>query len=709
MTTLPFATPVERIVREVSNRVLSPKPPQRLHEWAAENRELAGDAVEPGKYDPFRTPYVITPLDLVHDRDVDRITLAWAGQTGKTEVELTACAEALHRGSSVVWVYPTETRAARIAKERIHPVLKRVESLAFPKDAGANHAVLPNGGVLAMPGSNQDDEARGRSSPLQLIDEITSSKFNAGIIDDLVQRGANFSSTLLMETSTVKLATDALWVSIEQSQLHTFHLPCPRCGQYQRLSFTMLVWDGGVDAGELRAYDTARLVCQSESCRQQEHGGVIRESDKPWMLTMGVWLAEGDGERIESDGRVLETRAGLPDSWNEKSLAAESRAAIRDGAGERLGVRIIDPAPVGRHVGFQLSALYSPWVKAKKIASEFVKARGRPTVEWWGSRMAEPKREKGLRVGRDELLSVVGREDDPSKGLWREGTVDPGVRAVIVAADVQLDRVYVEVRGWHARGSVVDFVEFIELPHEPGDGLKDFIAWLRAAAYSVVGAAGATMSPVRAFVDSGHSTDDVYGAAIETAGDPCPIVPIKGAGGSQIELGSKWTRFTRQADKRLPAGAGDLLVINTDRWKQHMYSRLVATVRRSRGLEDDTVDEVVGGDGAIWRYPLARDLSPGAESLYPGEYFSQLASEERVEVTKNGRTTLRWKIRAGVKDNHACDICVYGCAGAYALGIDTVGVAAGESRPSGVRTGRTVSGTRRDRNQRARERRRNRR
>jgi phage terminase large subunit GpA-like protein len=158
-------------------------------------------------------------------------------------------------------------------------------------------------------------------------------------------------------------------------------------------------------------------------------------------------------------------------------------------------------------VGYHLSALYSPvgWLSWERIARSWEAAQGS---------------DEAMRAFRNTILGETWMETGEApdwqrladrREAWKPGTVPAGGLFLTAGADVQKDRIEVDVWAW-GRGLESWLVDHIVLEGGPGDatcwrGLTDLLG--RTWAY----ASGQPMTLARLAIDTGFETSAVYGWA----------------------------------------------------------------------------------------------------------------------------------------------------------------------------------------------------
>jgi phage terminase large subunit GpA-like protein len=248
---------------------------------------------------------------------------------------------------------------------------------------------------------------------------------------------------------------------------------------------------------------------------------------------------------------------------------------------------------------------------------------------------------------------------------WRAGTVPAGGLFLTAGADVQKDRIEVDVWAW-GKGLQSWLIDHIVIEGGPGDQacwqkLSDLLGrtWTHAS--------GTPMTIARLAIDTGYETAAVYAWARQVGfGQVAPVKGLEGFNRASPVTGPTFVDATI-GGKRLRRGAR-LWTVATSTFKAETY----------RFLRLDPPDEA--GPSPQWGGVSPPKPSPvGGERFSPGflhlpgwvdaEWLKQLTAEQLMTVkNKRGFAKLEWqKLR---ERNEALDCRVYARAAAWILGAD---------------------------------------
>ncbi len=412
---------------------LTPDPLLSVSEWSERHRMLAARAsAEPGRYRIARTPYMRAIMDALSPADpCRRVVFMKAAQVGATEGANNFIGFVIHQAPGpMLAVQPTVELAKRNSRQRIDPLIEESAALrglvrpAHSRDAG--NTMLSKefaGGILIMTGANSAVGLRSIPARYILLDEVDAYPASADEEGDPVTlaeaRSLTFAhrrKVLLISTPTVK-GFSRIEREYEASDQRRYFVPCPHCGHRQWLAFERLRWDKGKP-------ETAAYHCAS--CDE-----AIAEHHKTAMLAAGEWRATAEAT---------------------------------------------DPTTIG----FHLSALYSPvgWLSWEAIARAWVAAQGSDGAT--GSATGSSDLER-VRAFKNTILGETWVESGEApdwqrlydrRERWLPGTVPAGGLFLTAGADVQKDRIEVDVWVW-GRGLeswLIDHVVIEGGPSEPSLG-----------------------------------------------------------------------------------------------------------------------------------------------------------------------------------------------------------------------------------------------
>lgn len=572
-------------LKSAVKRSLQPPPKLTLSEWASRYGVLSREtSAQTGRFRPF--PYQVGMMDAITDPAVTRVTVMKSARVGYTKMLDLAVGYFVHQDPSpIMVVQPRVEDAEDYSKTEIAPMLRDTPELSViagdPKAKDSNQTILKkafvNGASLKLIGANSPGGFRRITVRVAAFDEVDGYPADgAGQEGDQIALGVKRTETfwnrkiIIGSTPTVK-GISRIERSWEDSDQRHFYVPCPHCGEFQTLEWGGkdlpygLKWEKD-EKGHGKP-ETVYYVCRANGC-------VIHEVDKPEMVGRGEW-----------------------------------RAA----------------KPFNGHAGFHIWAAYSLFPNA-----------------CWANLVEEWLRVKDDALARQTFINLVRGEPYEDRGdkalaeaklaarceIW-PAEVPDGVAIVTAGADVQDDRVEIEVIGWGRNE------ESWSIAHEVIEGdPEEPKLWAAVDAYLKriwTRADGRGFEVYAACIDSGgHHTQKVYEFAKARLGRR--IWAIKGEsarGGARSPI---WP--TKRPSARNKASFRPI-IIGVNAAKDVIRARL--------HLEH-------AGPGYM-HFPADRDIN----------YFAQLTSERLVTKQTNGQRFRVWELPPG-RANEALDCRVYGYA-----------------------------------------------
>jgi len=598
-------------IRDAWLQGIAPDASLTVSEWSDRHRILSSrGASEAGPYRTNRTPYMRGIMDALGPGDpARRIVFMKAAQVGATEAGNNWIGFVMHQAPGpFLAVQPNVDLAKRLSQQRLDPliedspVLRNLVRAARSRDSGnTTFGKKFPGGVLLLTGANSAVGLRSMPARWVFLDEVDAYPGDVDEEGDPITlaeaRTTSFghrSKLFLASTPTIK-GLSRIEKEFELSDQNRYHVPCPHCGGLQWLKFERLKWEKGRP-------ETVAYIC--EHCDEP-----IQERHKTAMMD-------------EANGACwLQT---APEDVRQKAEAA--------------GI-----------VGFHISALYSPlgWLSWADIARKWEDAAGD---------------ESKLKTLKNTLLGETWQEKGEAPDWQRlyerreprkMGTVPEGALVLTAGADVQRDRIEVDVWAWgrNLESWLVDHVVF-EGDTAGAEVWKDLSGFLSTTWEHE---SGARMGLARLAIDSGDgaTTNAVY-SWVRAAGKG-QVIAIKGREGFDRSTpvdGPSYVEVT-EGGRKLRRGV-QLWNIATAVFKSETYRflRLVAPT------DEDLQEGVVYPSGFI-------HLPAGTTA----EWVKQLTAEQLMTVkTKRGFAKLEWQ---QMRDrNEALDCRVYARASAWLMGID---------------------------------------
>lgn len=565
-------------------------PPERLTptQWADANRYLPSSvAAEPGRYRSSRTPYIAGIIDAVTE-DVEEIVILKAAQLGFTTALQSLIGWAIDQEPApALLVMPSQDEARKVVEENLKPLIEFTPSikahLTGEKWDITKEALRFDSMPLYLGWAGSPQSLARRACRYIFLDEVDKYPAFSGRDADPISLARARARTYLHRKrivigSTPTTREGAIYKAYQDcGDRRRYHVPCTHCHEYQALDFQQVKFNHDDDDKIKRADHIEATQCSYYECVHCEQA--ITDQHKPAMLLRGVWLSEG--QSIDIDGTVT-------------------------------GLR-----PKAKRVGFQISALYSPWVSFSAMAAQFIRSIGDVgmMMEFRNQWLAEVFEHLATTVKVSDLSADIETAPAP--------LVVPKWAAVLTAtADVHGDGkgFYYGVRAWGNgyrsqlihHGITHDLDELREQclnrPYKL-DGWDDYLM------------------PVLMLIDSGYRTDEIY----NFCGTDTRIRPVKGASTKPKQTIS-WGIVAKELGITLA-------ILDTDYFKDRLLS-------------------------------LRHEGKWGINAAVGDIYLKHLAAEHKVIDRRTG--AMSWELVSSSAANHYLDVEVYQCAAADVVGASVL-------------------------------------
>ena len=580
--------------------VLKPPPDLTISDWADQNRRLSSEAsAEPGQWRTSRAEYQRGIMDAISDPAAESVVIMSSSQIGKSESILNMVGYHIdHDPAPIMVVMPTERDAETWSKDRFSPMARDTpclqDKIANPKSRDGNNKILHKrfpGGHLTIVGANAPSGLASRPIRLLLCDEVDRYPFSAGAEGDPV--------------NLAKKRTVTFW--------------------NRKIVMVSTPTNKGA----------SRIEAAFEESDQRRFWVPCRKCGTEQILTWGQvkWDKDESGRHRPETAcyHCVECDA----VWKDETRWA----AISKG-------RWIADAPFNGTAGFHLNEIYSPWVRLEVMAKAFLSARagGDETMKTFvNTSLGESWVETGEAPDWQRLYD--------RREQWKPGIVPEGALFLTAGADVQKDRIEVDVWAW-GRGLESWLIDHIVIE----GGAEQDQAWAQLT--ELLGRTwqherGAALSLMKLAIDTGYETSAVYAWARQVGFGQ--VVPVKGVDGFNRASPVSGPSFVDAniAGKRLRRGAR-LWTVATATFKSETYRFL----RLARPTKEEQASGAVFPPGTLHLPAWVED-----------EWLKQLVAEQLVTVkTKRGFSKLEWqKLR---ERNEALDLRVYARAAAWVAGAD---------------------------------------
>ena len=280
------------------------RPVERISvsEWSDKYRILSSvSSAEPGRFRISRVPFMKKIMDcLTVSSPYKKVILMKGAQISATESACNFIGYSMHIAPApILMVQPTDSMIEKVSKTRIDPLIASCPELASrvaePKSRDGKNTINMKsfpGGILLLTGANSASGLRSMPIRYLILDEVDAYPQDidkeGSPIDLAIVRTRTFHNRKIFIISTPTISgmsaieREFIGKPDENGQLiggtdqNYYHVPCPHCGEKQRLIFEQLKWDEDKP-------ETAQYCCV--------HCGVlIDERHKTTMLADGEWI-----------------------------------------------------------------------------------------------------------------------------------------------------------------------------------------------------------------------------------------------------------------------------------------------------------------------------------------------------------------------------------------------------------------------------------
>ncbi|WP_182582987.1 terminase gpA endonuclease subunit [Thiospirillum jenense] len=575
--------------------VLKQPLPLKLSEWAERNFYLSTESsyVE-GRWEAY--PYQVGIMNCISNDDIKEITVIKSARVGFTKILLAAIGYfAEHkRRNQAVW-QPVDADADEFVKTEIDTMIRDIPVMRaiFPSyNQKSKHNTLRQktflGSVLHIRGGKSAKNYRRLSLDAAYLDELDGFDEvveQEGTPDGLAVKrleGASFPKLVCGSTPTIAETSLIQRRANQVNMFMRYHIPCPHCGQTQPLEF------GDKDSQfgfKWKQNQPHTVQYQCIHC-----GQLFNQNDYLTTWHDGRWETD-NGEYFNIDIQFF--------NRDNQSIAPP------------------------RSIGFHIWTAYSPQLTWSDMIDDWLRRKGDPIKlrEFVNTTLGESWREKTEKT--DPQLLLTRREN------YTQSSIPSRVLYLTAAADIQDNRVEVEIEGWRKDGRDKPLeswgINYIVLNGDPAKSAvwQDLDKILLSDYHTED---GRVLRIKAACIDSGgHFAAQVYSFCESRRGRN--IYAVKGVSGSR----PIWTQKSSQSKKY----QAQLWLVGVDAAKETVYSRLKIHEQ---------------GPGYC-HFPVH----------YNEHYFNGLTSEQVRTKYVKGKPVREWFLPPG-KRNEPLDIRAYNLA-----------------------------------------------
>jgi phage terminase large subunit GpA-like protein len=580
-----MSTNLAKKLTETRQKTLKPSPKLTLVQWADQYRFLSSESSSnPGRWKTSLVEAARGPMEAVTDPKVKRISIMACTQLMKTELLNNIVGYYVHQDPSpIIVMQPTVSLAETWSKDRLDPMIRDTPVLA----------------ELINPKKSRDSG-----------NTISHKQFPGGHI------------TVIGSNSPSELASRPVRITL-RDEVDKYGDSAGDEGDPSSLirERSATFWNR-LDVGVCSPTVTGRSAIEQEYLASDQRKFHV---DCPYCghNHFMVWA------NVKWEGKDASTAHYECPECKAKWTEIDRLNAIAGGA-------YVAYAPFKGHAGFHVNKLASPWEPLSELVQK-----------WLDSENDLEKRKTFINTQLAETWQERGEAPEHMRLYERAekymGTVPEGVLFLTAGADVQKDRIEVEIVGWgrNKESWSIDYRVF--MGETSGEKPWRELDLLLSEQFEM--ANGLTTTIRKLAVDSGFNTQHVYNWARKHLSSN-RVMAVKGSDALNTLLGhpkateqkSDGTQFKKPV-RVFPVGVSII--------KEELYGWL-----GQDGAKDDGI------------YPHGYCHFPE----YGEEYFKMLTAEEKVKSSKNGRAVYRW-VKTYAR-NEALDCRVYARAAASNFGLD---------------------------------------
>lgn len=308
---------------------LRPPPHLDLAEWVESTVRLPSTvAAQSGRMTlmPWQREVALS----IGNPRVERVSILKSARVGATQLMVAGIGHfALNDPASQLVVMPSESDCKMLLTSIIEPTFSASPALrnALTENISGRDTMLSRhypGGSLALVSGASPKNLRARTARVLWLDEVDGLDVSAGDEGDpvalAIRRTMTYGTSrkIIMASTPVDEATSRIARAYDEGDCRVWELPCPHCGEFHELTWSMIQWPEG------RPED-AYFACPS--C-----GAITEETGKPAMIEAGRWRATKPEVKGHHSYRLNTFGASILPTAAWGVLAVEFLAAKRDPA-----------------------------------------------------------------------------------------------------------------------------------------------------------------------------------------------------------------------------------------------------------------------------------------------------------------------------------------------------------------------------------------
>lgn len=269
-------------------KVLKPKPPLTISEWADRYMVLPEGSNESGHFSSDTIPYQKEIMNAITDPEVTSVSVMSSSQVGKTTIIMCGVGYYIdYEPATQMIVMPTEKDGERFSKTRFAEMIREIpnlrEKVADVKSRDSNNTILLKsypGGNIAIAGANSPRTLASDPRRIIWMDEIDRFPDSAGSEGNPIKlaekRATSFWNKKFIRTSTPTIrGRSKIATAYEKGSQEVWSVRCPACGEFQPYEFKRISFD---DVGMACKY--CGVVSSENQWKESEHKWIATHPER---------------------------------------------------------------------------------------------------------------------------------------------------------------------------------------------------------------------------------------------------------------------------------------------------------------------------------------------------------------------------------------------------------------------------------------------
>jgi hypothetical protein len=273
-----------------------------------------------GFFNPNFNRYLLEPLNAFDEPSINKITLMWGSQLGKSFLlTLGALFRIWKYNSNILYVLASDVQSKQLVRERFLPLMRKnkliTELLPDNEDLITLQNMQLKNCTLHFNGSGNASKLAGFSCPVVLGDEVekwdSRSKKESGAISLSMQRIKSYSKAeqLFVLSSTPTIEEDNIeniYYHYKRSDQRKYYVECLECGEFAKIGFKENNEDFHIDFENAKFEDGSRnynVACKSARLVCPHCNAKFDNNQKNQMVNSSSSFWRADNELADESSR----------------------------------------------------------------------------------------------------------------------------------------------------------------------------------------------------------------------------------------------------------------------------------------------------------------------------------------------------------------------------------------------------------------------